>query len=304
MRMHMPCTCSASSAPQWHGVNCTYIRTYVHTYIHTYIRTYIHTYVHTYVHTYMHTYIRAYMYTYIRAFVQVARGGSIWLYVHEEVPGITIDRTTPLLMHKQLLKQEQPSRIVRYSFPCMLLARWTERALHSLRRSSRHFDETRVSAPFVHSCPTRGTRGPPHGVPLSPADPSPTLKTAAASSSTAAASPSGLASHSVVGLHANGSEAVSWPFAPQLDRSELRARPRHAAPLVTAVSDGAGPGGGRRLAKLATRGHAKSEETTASGKRYGKGSAGRKAGRITGARTTQLKTKNGLNCAWASRGQG
>ena len=62
----------------------------------------------------------------------VRRDGEIWLYVHEEVPGITYDKTTPLLMQKQLVKAEKPSRVVRYAFPCHLLATWTKGALKDL----------------------------------------------------------------------------------------------------------------------------------------------------------------------------
>ena len=62
----------------------------------------------------------------------VRRGAEVWLYVHEEVPGITFDRAVPLLLQPFLLRAERPSRVVRYSFPCRLLASWTEDALGSL----------------------------------------------------------------------------------------------------------------------------------------------------------------------------
>ena len=62
----------------------------------------------------------------------VRRGSEVWLYVHEEVPGITFDRAVPLLLQPFLLRAERPSRLVRYSFPCRLLASWTEDALESL----------------------------------------------------------------------------------------------------------------------------------------------------------------------------
>ena len=37
----------------------------------------------------------------------VRRGSEIWLYVQEEVPGITVERTTPMATHTQLLKSEK-----------------------------------------------------------------------------------------------------------------------------------------------------------------------------------------------------
>lgn len=63
----------------------------------------------------------------------VHRGDEIWLYVHEEVPGITHDRTSPLLLRTQLEKAEERSRVVRFAFPTSILARWTESALRRLR---------------------------------------------------------------------------------------------------------------------------------------------------------------------------
>ena len=66
----------------------------------------------------------------------VRRGGEVWLYIHEEVPGITFDRAVPLILQPHLLDAEQPSRVVRYAFPCGLLARWTEGAISSLEASS------------------------------------------------------------------------------------------------------------------------------------------------------------------------
>ena len=64
----------------------------------------------------------------------VRRGREVWLYVHEEVPGITMDRGVPLLLHPLLIKAERPSRVVRYAFACTLLAKWTDGALRSVRR--------------------------------------------------------------------------------------------------------------------------------------------------------------------------
>ena len=60
------------------------------------------------------------------------RGDEVWLYVHEEVPGITFDRAVPLLLQPFLLRAEKSARVVRYSFSCQILATWTETALGAL----------------------------------------------------------------------------------------------------------------------------------------------------------------------------
>ena len=59
----------------------------------------------------------------------VRRGGEVWLYVQEEVPGVTIDSTTPRLTYAHMVKHERPSGVVRYAFSCDKLAKWTEAAL-------------------------------------------------------------------------------------------------------------------------------------------------------------------------------
>ena len=63
----------------------------------------------------------------------VRRGREVWLYVHEEVPGITLDRSVPLLLNPLLEKVERPSKVVRYAFACELLARWTETTLRGVK---------------------------------------------------------------------------------------------------------------------------------------------------------------------------
>ena len=66
---------------------------------------------------------------YAAAPAMVRRGGEVWLYVQEEVPGVTIDSTTPRLTYAHMVKHERPSGVVRYAFPCDKLAKWTEAAL-------------------------------------------------------------------------------------------------------------------------------------------------------------------------------
>ena len=62
-------------------------------------------------------------------------------HIHEEVPGITFDRAVPLLLQPALLNAEKPSRVVRYSFPCQLLAQWTENAWSTLGGSERRLKQ-------------------------------------------------------------------------------------------------------------------------------------------------------------------
>ena len=85
----------------------------------------------------------------------VRRGRSVWLYVHEEVPSITIDRAVPLLLQPHLLKAERSSRVVRYAFSCRALARWTHSQYHSLHPRSPGL----MIPPFSDSCTERDGRG-------------------------------------------------------------------------------------------------------------------------------------------------
>ena len=81
----------------------------------------------------------------------VRRGSEVWLYVHEEVPGITIDRMTPRLAYAQMVKYEKSSNVVRYAFPCLKLARWTSVALRDWRRA---YDPQAplIAAELRHDC--------------------------------------------------------------------------------------------------------------------------------------------------------
>lgn len=78
----------------------------------------------------------------------VRRGGEVWLYVHEEVPGITVDRSTSRASYSHMAKSEKASGVVRYAFPCMKLANWTGHALSSL---SEVYGTTKVG--FRSECP-------------------------------------------------------------------------------------------------------------------------------------------------------
>ena len=47
----------------------------------------------------------------------------------------------PLLLQPALLNAEKPSRVVRYSFPCQLLAQWTENTWSTLGGSERRLKQ-------------------------------------------------------------------------------------------------------------------------------------------------------------------
>ena len=61
------------------------------------------------------------------------RNGQIWIYVHENVPGITIDRLTPGPLARQILRSPvaPPGRLVRYSLSMAWFREWTRRTLGS-----------------------------------------------------------------------------------------------------------------------------------------------------------------------------
>ena len=82
----------------------------------------------------------------------VRRGSEVWLYVHEEVPGITIDRMTPRLAYANLAKAERPSNVVRYAFSCKMLAAWTADALQEWRASYATVGTRSASSYFQSSC--------------------------------------------------------------------------------------------------------------------------------------------------------
>lgn len=64
----------------------------------------------------------------------VRRGAHIWIYIHESVPGASVDAYTPKELHRAWSAVEEPGRIVRYTIPAALLERWSRRALRRLSR--------------------------------------------------------------------------------------------------------------------------------------------------------------------------
>lgn len=78
----------------------------------------------------------------------VRRGAEVWVYVHEEVPGIMVDRSTSRLAYSHMAKTEKPSSVFRYAFPCTKLANWTQQALQEWERVYEP-----IKAKFSSECP-------------------------------------------------------------------------------------------------------------------------------------------------------
>ena len=62
----------------------------------------------------------------------VREGDTIHVYVHESVPGASVDAWTPKELYTDWRNRERPGRLARYSLPTSALERWTRRALRSL----------------------------------------------------------------------------------------------------------------------------------------------------------------------------
>jgi hypothetical protein len=59
----------------------------------------------------------------------VARGDDVWLYVHENVPGVVADRVNARILSRFKYLRQPPPRLVRYAIGREALRRWTEGAL-------------------------------------------------------------------------------------------------------------------------------------------------------------------------------
>ena len=62
----------------------------------------------------------------------IERGGLVDIYVQEGVPGINVDASTPLSLHKFWSKHERESRLTRFSVSKAALRQWTEEALQGM----------------------------------------------------------------------------------------------------------------------------------------------------------------------------
>ena len=59
----------------------------------------------------------------------VARGDDVWLYVHENVPGVVADKVNARILSRFKYLRQPPPRLVRYAIGREALRRWTEGAL-------------------------------------------------------------------------------------------------------------------------------------------------------------------------------
>jgi hypothetical protein len=60
---------------------------------------------------------------------------SVWIYVHENVTGASLDMYLPLTLREVYTQTEGPSRLVRYTLPMDVLKRWTILATRDLMDS-------------------------------------------------------------------------------------------------------------------------------------------------------------------------
>ena len=57
---------------------------------------------------------------------------SIWIYVHENVSGASLDMYMPNPLREVYARGEGPSRLMRYTLPMEVLERWTTVAAQDL----------------------------------------------------------------------------------------------------------------------------------------------------------------------------
>jgi hypothetical protein len=62
----------------------------------------------------------------------ILQGDKVFVYVHESVPGASVDAFTPRELYLNWRESEEPGRVARYTLPVAVLERWTRRALRSL----------------------------------------------------------------------------------------------------------------------------------------------------------------------------
>ena len=61
-----------------------------------------------------------------------SRREQIWLYVHESVPGASVDAFLPKELYYAWADLEPKGRVARYALPVSTLKLWTRRARRSL----------------------------------------------------------------------------------------------------------------------------------------------------------------------------
>ena len=62
----------------------------------------------------------------------VARQGGVWIYLHENVPGISADRLSPWPLFKSMELSAKRARLVRYTVSRSALRQWTRRSLREM----------------------------------------------------------------------------------------------------------------------------------------------------------------------------
>ena len=62
----------------------------------------------------------------------VRRGTALWVYIHESVPGASVDAFLPKELYTAWVQQEDKGRVARYTLPVSALERWTRRMRKSL----------------------------------------------------------------------------------------------------------------------------------------------------------------------------
>ena len=69
----------------------------------------------------------------------VLRGGAVWVYVHESVPGASVDAFLPKELHRAWVRREEAGRVARYTLPRSALEQWTRRQKARLARAATQY---------------------------------------------------------------------------------------------------------------------------------------------------------------------
>ena len=64
------------------------------------------------------------------------RGNEVWIYIHESVPGASVDAFLPKELYHAWANLEEKGRVARYRLPLSTLEKWTKRMRRSLLRET------------------------------------------------------------------------------------------------------------------------------------------------------------------------
>lgn len=64
----------------------------------------------------------------------VRRGDEVWVYIHESVPGASVDAYLPKALYRSWSNREDEGRVARYALPASALEKWTRRQRRSLQK--------------------------------------------------------------------------------------------------------------------------------------------------------------------------